>query len=62
MAIWMHGTLYVTIHEAKNVPLDRRIRLPDKVLPGRGHLLVSDILVHSLASQRMHSPNFVRMP
>lgn len=33
MAIWLHGTLYVTIHEAKNVPLDRRIRLPDKVLP-----------------------------
>ncbi|CAK0785144.1 hypothetical protein CVIRNUC_008350 [Coccomyxa viridis] len=30
MAIWLHGTLYVTIHEAKNVPLDRRIRLPDK--------------------------------
>ena len=37
MTIWLHGTLYVTIHEAKDVPLDRRIRLPDKVIPGRDH-------------------------
>lgn len=32
MPPWLHGTLNVTIHEAKNVPLDRRLRLPDKVL------------------------------
>ena len=31
MAPWMHGTLYVDIHEAKNVPIDRIIRMPDKV-------------------------------
>ena len=31
MAPWLHGTLYVHIHEAKNVPIDRIIRMPDKV-------------------------------
>ena len=62
MTIWLHGTLYVTIHEAKDVPLDRRIRLPDKVIPGRDNPLNSGILVHSLASQRSHSPNFARLP
>ncbi|CAL5229046.1 g12295 [Coccomyxa viridis] len=30
MAPWLHGTLYVHIHEAKNVPIDRIIRMPDK--------------------------------
>ena len=39
MAVWLHGTLYVTIHEARNVPLDRRIRLPDKVIPGTCHFM-----------------------
>lgn len=32
MAPWLHGTLYVHLHEAKNVPIDRIIRMPDKVL------------------------------
>ena len=31
MAPWLHGTLYVHLHEAKNVPIDRIIRMPDKV-------------------------------
>ena len=54
MAIWLHGTLYVTIHEARNVPLDRRIRLPDKVIPDRCCFMKSYTPIYSLA-YRNHS-------
>ena len=60
MAPWLHGTLYVDIHEAKNVPIDRIIRMPDKVTRRGGRNLrlqpIFDVLVQCKHSQSSYLP------
>jgi len=62
MVPWLHGTLYVTIHEARNVPIDRLIRLPDKVMHRRSYpawqtLYILEVLCNSKPWTRLTLSN-----